>query len=79
VEATKFNQIAALAIGNRSPYDLTLSASDSFPSEDYIAYLKKPSVTSAIGAQSKYTQCATPVNKDFHSTGDVGRDLLGLS
>lgn len=79
MEVIKFDKIGALAIGKRSPYDLTLSASDTFPSEDYVAYLQKPSVTSAIGAQSEYTQCATPLHKDFDSTGDVSRDLLGLS
>ena len=69
----KWNNIGSVAIGNRDPYDLTQDSSASFPPEYYLNYLSEPSVVSAIGAQSTYTECADPPYNKFVTTGDVNR------
>lgn len=51
-------------------YDVREPSNDPYPPKTYSTYLTQPSVTSAIGAKSTYTECAdAPYNK-FTSTGD---------
>ncbi|EFP78027.2 uncharacterized protein PGTG_03983 [Puccinia graminis f. sp. tritici CRL 75-36-700-3] len=61
------------AVGSRNPYYFENPKSDPFPSESYVKYLSLPQVTSAIGAESKFTECPDGPNDDFTTTGDAAR------
>ncbi|KAM0804705.1 carboxypeptidase-like protein S1 [Usnea florida] len=57
-------------------YDIREPSDDPYPPATYSSYLLQPSVTSAIGAQSKYTECPTAPYSKFSSTGDDARSFL---
>lgn len=61
------------AIGIRNPYFFEHDNKDPFPSEVYLRYLSLPKVTSAIGAESKFSECPDTTTTDFSTTGDGAR------
>ncbi|PLW42972.1 hypothetical protein PCASD_04722 [Puccinia coronata f. sp. avenae] len=65
--------VSTPAMGDRNPYYFVNSKTDPFPSESYVKYLSMPEVTSAIGAESKFTECPDAPNNDFTTTGDAAR------
>ena len=58
-------------------YDIREPSNDPYPPATYSSYLLQPSVTSAIGAKSTYTECANAPYNKFSSTGD-GKTLFPL-
>ena len=57
-------------------YDIREPSDDPYPPATYSSYLLQPSVTSAIGAQSTYVECANAPYNKFSSTGDDARNFL---
>lgn len=51
-------------------YDVRAGSRDPNPPRTYNQYLANPSVIAAIGAQSKYQECADPAGDKFRRTGD---------
>ena len=69
----QWDNLRVVAIGDRDGFDLRQNSTAAFPPNYYITYLHRTDVTSAIGAQSRYSRCPG-VNRrkyKFTQTGDV--------
>ncbi|KAI7940842.1 hypothetical protein MJO28_013127 [Puccinia striiformis f. sp. tritici] len=66
-------KVSTPAMGDRGPYFFENPKADPFPLHAYVKYLSMSEVTSAIGAESKFTECADGPYKDFTTTGDDAR------
>lgn len=59
---------------DRSPYDLSASYADPFPSMLFEEYLNQDWVQRAIGAPINFTMSSADVFREFRETGDIARD-----
>ena len=57
-------------------YDIREPSNDPYPPKTYSTYLARADVMKAIGARSKYTECADGPYQKFAQTGDNSRSTL---
>lgn len=57
-------------------YDIRQPSADPFPPETYVAYLQRPDVMKAIGAQVTYGECPDEPYYKIANTGDDARSFL---
>lgn len=57
-------------------YDIREPSADPFPPETYVAYLQRPDIMKAIGAQVTYGECPDEPYYKIANTGDDARSFL---
>ncbi|KAE8147827.1 Alpha/Beta hydrolase protein [Aspergillus avenaceus] len=57
-------------------YDIRQGSDDPYPPSTYSDYLARSDVQKAIGARSKYSECASLPGAKFRRTGDIARSTL---
>lgn len=57
-------------------YDIRQPSVDPFPPETYVAYLQRPDIMKAIGAQVTYGECPDEPYYKIGNTGDDARSFL---
>jgi carboxypeptidase C (cathepsin A) len=67
---------AIYSAGDFDPYDVREPSDDPYPPQNYVDYLARADVRTAIGAVGTYTDCSSGVGNAFSNTGD--RKLIRL-